>query len=76
MIHASVNQLYLLSLLFDINRLQMQLKGIQAQEYRFALILKLREEGRTQGHIEEIVSCTQAWVSKVLSRYKGLDKRF
>jgi transposase len=49
----------------------MELKGDQAKEYRFGLILKLSKEKKSQKAIAELTGCSQGWVSKVLKRYKG-----
>lgn len=49
----------------------MELIGDQAKEYRFVLILKLREEKKSQKAIAALTGCSQGWVSKVLKRYKG-----
>ena len=48
----------------------MKLKESSAQEFRFRTIVELRELGKTQASIAQIVGCSQVWVSKVLERYK------
>ena len=50
----------------------MELTGNQAKEYRFELILQLREEGKTQKAISLLTKCSQSWVSQVLKRYKSM----
>ena len=50
----------------------MRLKDDQSKEYRFELILKLREEGKTQKAISILTKCGQPWVSQVLKRYKTM----
>lgn len=53
----------------------MELTGNQAKEYRFELMLKLREEGKTQKAIAILTQCSQSWVSQVLKRYKTLGAK-
>lgn len=48
----------------------MELTGTQAKEYRFELMVKLREEGKSQKSIALLTQCSQSWVSQVLKRYK------
>lgn len=50
----------------------MELTGNQAKEYRYGLILKLREEDKSQKAIAQLTQCSQSWVSKVLNRYKTI----
>lgn len=52
----------------------MRLKGDTSTEFRFELIVKLSEEGKPQVEIASLVNCSQAWVSKVLIRYKTLGE--
>ena len=49
----------------------MRLQWIEAQEYRFALIVKLKSEGKSQQAIASLIGCGQSWVSQVLKRYKA-----
>ena len=53
----------------------MRLKGNPAVEYRYALIIRLHKEGKKQQQIATLLGCSQAWVSKVLQRYKTQGKR-
>jgi transposase len=48
----------------------MRLKGQHSTEFRFELIVKLSKEHKSQSEIAQLVNCSQAWVSKVLKRYK------
>jgi transposase len=53
----------------------MRLQGTHAVEYRFTLIIPLYKEGKKQQQIATLLGCSQAWVSKVLQRYKAQGKR-
>lgn len=53
----------------------MRLKGNNAVEYRFTLIIPLYKEGKKQQQIATLLGCSQAWVSKILQRYKVQGKR-
>ena len=58
----------------------MRLTTTSAQEFRNRTIVELYESGKTQSEIAKLSDCTQAWVSKVLKRYrqegsKGLQSR-
>lgn len=48
----------------------MKLSGNSAKEYRFNLIVRLHEAGKSQPAIATLVGCTQGWVSQVLKRYR------
>lgn len=50
----------------------MRLSGDSATEYRFSLIVRLREEGKSQKAIAHLVGCSQGWVSQVLKRHRQL----
>jgi transposase len=50
----------------------MKLSGDSASEYRFGLIVRLQEEGKTQKEIATLVQCSQGWVSQVLKRHRLL----
>lgn len=47
----------------------MRLKGNASTEYRFELIVRLSQEGRSQKSIAELLDCDQSWVSRVLKRH-------
>lgn len=47
----------------------MRLPTISAQEFRNQTIIELHQSGKSQIEIAKLVGCTQAWVSKMLSRY-------
>jgi len=53
----------------------MRLKGDASIEFRFTLIVKLYKEGKKQQEIATLVACSQAWVSKVLHRYRNRGKK-
>lgn len=48
----------------------MRLKADTATEYRFSLIVRLHEEGRSQKSIANLTECSQSWVSKVIQRHR------
>lgn len=48
----------------------MRFKEDTAIEYRFGLIIRLYEEGRSQQSIAQLTQCSQSWVSKVLDRHR------
>ena len=48
----------------------MRLKSDASVEYRFELMIKLVEEGRSQTAIAQLLGCSQSWVSKFLKRYR------
>lgn len=48
----------------------MRLSEISAQEFRYRTVVELHKEGKTQIEISNLVDCSQAWVSKILTRYK------
>lgn len=48
----------------------MRLKADTATEYRFSLIIRLHEEGRSQESIANLTECSQSWVSKVIQRHR------
>lgn len=48
----------------------MRFKEDTAIEYRFGLIIRLYEEGRSQQSIAQLTQCSQSWVSKVLARHR------
>lgn len=48
----------------------MRLQSDAFVEFRLALIVKLSTEGKKQAAIARLVECSQAWVSKVLQRYR------
>jgi transposase len=48
----------------------MHLQGKSSKEFRLGLIIKLSKEGKKQSSIAQLVSCSQAWVSKVLKRHR------
>lgn len=48
----------------------MRLKTDASVEYRFALVAKLRWQGKKQTEIADLVGCSQAWVSQVLKRHR------
>lgn len=50
----------------------MKLSEASASEYRFSLIVRIHEEGKTQKEISALVQCSQGWVSQVLKRYRLL----
>ena len=50
----------------------MRLQDTHSQEFRFQTIVKLSQAGKTQSMIADTLDCSQAWVSKVLNRYKDL----
>lgn len=50
----------------------MRLKEAEATEFRFELIVKLFEEGKSQTSIAALAQCDQSWVSKVLKRHRTL----
>ena len=52
----------------------MRLKGDASVEFRFTLIVKLYKEGKKQQQIADLVQCSQAWVSRVLQRYRSKGK--
>lgn len=58
----------------------MRLPTTSAQGFRNRTIIELHGSGKTQSAIAALVGCTQAWVSKIISRYpeegpKGLTSR-
>lgn len=48
----------------------MRLSTTSGQEFRNRTIVELYESGKTQKEIAELTDCTQAWVSKILNRYR------
>ena len=50
----------------------MRLKGDEAAEYRFEMIIRLRATGKSQKAISVLTSCSQCWVSRVLKRRGSL----
>ena len=48
----------------------MRLENQASTEFRYQLIVKLHLEGNSQTSIAKLVNCSQAWVSKILKRYK------
>ena len=52
----------------------MRLDSDSSIEFRFALIVKLHRESKKQQEIARLVECSQAWVSKVLARYRSEGK--
>jgi len=47
----------------------MRLKGNASTEFRFELIVRLSQAGKSQASIAELLDCDQSWVSRVLKRY-------
>lgn len=43
-----------------------------ASELSYKMMKKLYEEGKTQSQIAVLLECSQAWVSKILNRYKTI----
>lgn len=41
-------------------------------EFVYRMIVKLEKEGKTQDQIAKLLDCSQAWVSKILIRYRQL----
>ena len=52
----------------------MRMKGISGTEYRFSLIIRLLEEGKSQKAIASLVQCSQGWVSEVKKRHSLLGE--
>ena len=48
----------------------MRLSTTSAQEFRNRTLVELYESGKTQKEIASLMDCSQAWVSKVLRRYR------
>lgn len=48
----------------------MKVKGKQAKEYRMQLVIKLRQEGRTQAQIAGVVGLSQSRVSDILRLHR------
>ena len=48
----------------------MRLKSDASVEFRFELMVKLQEQGRSQTAIAGLLNCSQAWVSKFLKRHR------
>lgn len=48
----------------------MRLKGNSAIEFRYMMIVKLSQDGKSQKQIAQLSQCSQVWVSKVLARAK------
>ncbi len=55
---------------FEILDTYMRLKGDSTTEFRYSMIVKLKKEGKRQVEIAQMTQCSQAWVSKVLTRAK------
>ena len=58
----------------------MRLPTTSAQEFRNRTIIELHQSGQKQSSIAQHLGCTQAWVSKIISRYRqegaaGLESR-
>jgi putative transposase len=49
----------------------MRLHSDASVEYRFGLMIKLVEEGKSQTAIAQFLGCSQSWVSKFLKRYRA-----
>jgi len=47
----------------------MRLKGNASTEFRFELIVRLSQSGKSQTSIAELLDCGQSWVSRVLKRH-------
>lgn len=45
-----------------------------ASELSYKMMKKLYEEGKNQSQIAVLLECSQAWVSKILNRYKTMDE--
>lgn len=48
----------------------MRLKGDSACEFRYQTIVNLHQDGKKQKEIAQLTQCSQAWISKVLTRFK------
>jgi transposase len=48
----------------------MRLTSDASVEFRFSLIAKLHQEGKSQVVIAHLLNCSQSWVSKFLKRYR------
>jgi len=49
----------------------MRLEDQSSTEYRYRRITEMYKEGKTQKEIAEVLGCSQAWVSRVLKRYRS-----
>ncbi len=49
----------------------MRLDNQSSTEFRYRTIIKMYKAGKTQKEIAAVLDCSQAWVSKVLKRYKA-----
>ncbi len=49
----------------------MRLDNQSSTEFRYRAIVKMYKAGKTQKEIAALLECSQAWVSKVLKKYKA-----
>ncbi len=55
-------------IIFDIKK--MRLKDQSAQKFRRQMIIRLREEGHTQGKIAELLDLTQPYVNRIIQTFR------
>jgi transposase len=69
MLHDTIGYIKVIYLFFE-NLVIMHLHGQSSKGFRLRMIVKLSKEGKSQTFIAKMVDCSQAWVSKVLKRYR------